>query len=318
MSINVLRTDTGWWVEKHGGLTAVDTTAVTTAQLLADLTAVRAAADHPDPPGRAVTDEEVRSPVTAPCRVVAQMVNYRSHAVDSGFQPDAVLPTFFRKASASITSPYGPIVRPPHVQLLDYEIELGLVIGRRLEAGSRVEPESAVSDYVAGVVVANDVSARDIQLTRGQFYESKSYPSFTPVGPYLTLLDADELPLLDRLRLRLTVNGEERQRQTTADMITRPGQALSLLARFQTLDPGDLVLTGTPGGTALKAPARAVEILGSLLPPAVKWSSFFRKQAANPRYLKEGDAVQARIEYLDGGIDLGTQRNVVHDEEDGV
>ena len=92
-----------------------------------------------------------------------------------------------------------------------------------------------------------------------------------------------------------------------ADMIVPPARALTALSKFQPLAPGDLLLTGTPGGTALKAPPKAVEKLASLLPPAVKWQMFFRRQLGNPRYLRDGDLVTASIASVDGELDLGTQ-----------
>lgn len=310
MSTNVLRTTDGWWVVRGERAVAVATKAVTTAELLADRDAVREAAAR-DEPGTPVADLVALSPVTTPCRVVCQMVNYRSHARDSGFTGD-IPPAFFRKASGSVSGPGEAIVRPPHVRFLDYEIELGLVMGASLPVGTVVE-ERDLSSYVAGLVVTNDVSARDVQLTKTQFYESKSYPTFTPTGPYLTLLEPEDFAHLLDLRLKLSVNGEPRQDRTLADMIVRPARALTLLARFQTLDPGDLVLTGTPGGTALKAPPKAVEKIGALLPPAVKWKAFFKSQARNPRYLRHGDVVTATIATGDGRIDLGEQRTPVTD-----
>lgn len=310
MSTNVARTDSGWWVEYDGRLTRIDTDATTTRELLADRAAIEKAAGSPDSAGPRLDEVDLLSPVTVPARVVAQMVNYRSHAVDSGFDPDAVPPAFFRKASGSVCGPTDDIRCPDHVGFLDYEVELGLVMGRRLEVGTSVS-EHDVADLVAGIVVTNDVSARDVQLTRTQFYEAKSYPTFTPVGPFLTLVDGTELAGLERLRLTLSVNGEIRQDRTVADMIVKPARALSLLARFQTLDPGDLVLTGTPGGTALKAPHPVVEKFGGLLPPAAKWKTFFKRQADNPRYLKDGDVVAATITDPIRGIDLGQQSNVV-------
>jgi 2-keto-4-pentenoate hydratase/2-oxohepta-3-ene-1,7-dioic acid hydratase in catechol pathway len=242
--------------------------------------------------------------------VVAQAVNYRSHAIDSGFDPDTVPPAFFRKASHSITGPAGDIIRPEGVEFLDYEIELGLVIGADLPVGTTVT-DGDLARYVAALVVTDDVSARQIQLTKTQFYEAKSYPTFTPVGPWLTLVDAADLARLDSLRLTLSVNGQVRQDSTVADMIVRPAQALSLLSRFQPLAPGDLLLTGTPGGTALKAPAKTAEKLAALLPPATKWKLFFKRQTANPRYLDDGDVITATIASPDGRLDLGTQRNTV-------
>jgi 2-keto-4-pentenoate hydratase/2-oxohepta-3-ene-1,7-dioic acid hydratase in catechol pathway len=160
-------------------------------------------------------------------------------------------------------------------------------------------------------VVADDVSARDVQLPKGQFYESKSYPTFTPLGPRLVLLDPGDVAALDRLRLTLSVNGEVRQDQPATDMIVRPARALTLLARFQTLQPGDVLLTGTPGGTALTAPPKPVELIAGLLPPTLKWRLFLRGQNRNRRYLAHGDVVTARIATPDGALDLGTQRTPV-------
>ncbi|MFI8215851.1 fumarylacetoacetate hydrolase family protein [Streptomyces sp. NPDC085932] len=310
MSTNVLRTADGWWVLRGDRAVPVATEAGTTAELIADRAAVRQATLSSDA-GTPVADLVPLPPVTTPCRVVAQMVNYRSHARDSGFTGD-IPPAFFRKASGSVSGPHDSIVRPAHVQFLDYEIELGLVMGAPLPIGTVVD-ERHLPSYVAGLVITNDVSARDVQLTRTQFYESKSYPTFTPTGPYLALLEPEDFAHLLDLRLRLSVNGELRQDRTLVDMIVRPAQALTLLARFQTLDPGDLLLTGTPGGTALKAPPKPVEKIGALLPPAVKWKAFFTSQAKNPRYLHRGDVITATIATPDGRIDLGEQRTPVAD-----
>ena len=250
--------------------------------------------------------QDLLSPVTAPARVVAQAVNYRSHAIESGLDPDKIPPVFFRKSSHSLTGPAGDIIRPPGVGFLDYEVELGLVIGADLPAGTTVTPDT-LHRYVAGLVVTNDVSARQIQLTKTQFYEAKSYPAFTPAGPWLALVGAADLARLGSLRLTLSVNGQIRQDATAADMIVTPARALTALSKFQPLSPGDLLLTGTPGGTALKAPPKAVEKLAGLLPPAVKWQMFFRRQAGNTRYLHDGDLVTASITSADGELDLGTQ-----------
>jgi 2-keto-4-pentenoate hydratase/2-oxohepta-3-ene-1,7-dioic acid hydratase in catechol pathway len=284
----------------------VDSPAVTTAGLLADRAAVA------DASGPAVPAESLSliSPVTAPCRVVAQMTNYASHVADTGGNPATVPLTFFRKSSGSLTGPSGEIIRPAHVRLLDYEVEIGLVIGAELPVGAPVA-EDDLEGHIAGLVVTNDVSARDIQLPQTQFYEAKSYPTFTPCGPALVLLDPGELKRFADLRLRLRVNGDLRQFETAADMIYSPIQALRALARFQRLDPGDLVLTGTPAGTALSAPPRPARLLGSLLPDHVKWRMFFRGQARNPRYLRDGDVIEASAATDDGAINLGTQCTVV-------
>ena len=108
------------------------------------------------------------------------------------------------------------------------------------------------------------------------------------------------------------VNGEVRQDAVVAaDMLYKPLQALQALARFQPLAPGDLVLTGTPGGTALKAPPKPIELIGALLPPATKWKAFFRAQAKNSKYLGDGDVVELVVRTDDGKLDLGRQRTTV-------
>ncbi|WP_067975591.1 fumarylacetoacetate hydrolase family protein [Mycolicibacter icosiumassiliensis] len=309
MTVSVLRTADGWWVRTPTGAARIDTHATTTGQLLADRAAIDAAASSRDTVP--VEGLALLSPVTAPCRVIAQMTNFVSHIKDAGMNPATVPLTFFRKASASITGPFADVVKPSHVRLLDYEVEIGLVVGRDIPVGATVS-EADLPQLIAGLVVTNDVSARDVQLPQTQFYEAKSYPGFTPVGPVLVLLNAAEWERFGELRLRLAVNGEARQNMTVAgDMLYRPLQALQSLTRFQNLAAGDLILTGTPVGTALSAPPKPVEIVGSLLPPAVKWKLFFKRQAGNTKYLRDGDIVEAAVATDDGAIDLGTQRNTV-------
>jgi 2-keto-4-pentenoate hydratase/2-oxohepta-3-ene-1,7-dioic acid hydratase in catechol pathway len=309
MSVTILRTADAWWVRTHEGAARIDTDATTTAGLLAEpeCIAIARASTRVVDPGSLV----LIAPVTAPCRVVAQMTNYASHVKDSGLDPQTIPLTFFRKTSGSISGPYEAIARPPHVRCLDYEAEIGLVIGRELPVGTDVNEDNWTS-FVAGAVVANDVSARDVQLPKTQFYESKSYPTFTPVGPALVLLDVDDLKRFGDLRLRLWVNGELRQAaRVDGDMIYSPLEALRALSRFQRLDAGDLLLTGTPVGTALSAPSKPLAVIASLLPPATRWKLFFKKQAQNPKYLENGDVVEIAIGTDDGAIDLGRQRTAV-------
>jgi len=309
MTVSILRTADAWWVAAPAGAAKITSTAKTTAELLADRPAVEAATRSTDTV--TVADLDLLSPVTAPCRVVAQMTNFASHVRDAGMNPATIPLTFFRKSSASISGPFAPVVKPAHVRFLDYEVEIGLVIGRDIPVGTSIS-ESRLSDYVAGLVITNDISARDIQLPQTQFYEAKSYPTFTPTGPALVLLDADELARFGELRLRLRVNGEERQNALVdGDMLYRPLQALQSLTRFQDLAAGDVILTGTPVGTALSAPPKPIEIIASLLPPAVKWKAFFKSQARNPKYLHSGDVIEASVSTDDGAIDLGTQRMTV-------
>jgi 2-keto-4-pentenoate hydratase/2-oxohepta-3-ene-1,7-dioic acid hydratase in catechol pathway len=191
------------------------------------------------------------------------------------------------------------------VKLLDYELEIGLVFGRELPVGTEVTAAN-LPDFVVGLVVTNDISARDVQLTKQQFFESKSYPTFTPVGPALVLVDAEELKRFGELRLRLSVNGEVRQDMVIeGDILYPPVQALQALSKFQKVDAGDILLTGTPVGTALTlhgvTPKGDID-LGAFL------TAQFEK---NPAYLQDGDVVEASIATDDGAIDLGVQRNVV-------
>jgi 2-keto-4-pentenoate hydratase/2-oxohepta-3-ene-1,7-dioic acid hydratase in catechol pathway len=309
MTVSILRTADAWWVQAPTGAARITTAAATTRQLLADRTAIEAAERSTDTVP--VDSLQLLSPITAPCRVVAQMTNYASHVKDAGRDPANTPLAFFRKASGSISGPLDDIVKPQHVRLLDYEVEIGLVIGRDMPVGTTIT-EANLPDYVCGLVVTNDVSARDVQLTKTQFYEAKSYPTFTPVGPALVLMDADELKRFGDFRLRLRVNGEIRQDMLVdGDIIYPPVQALQALSRFQRLDAGDLLLTGTPVGTAISAPPKPIEIIGSLLPDQLKWKTFFSRQAKNPKYLRHGDIIEAGVATDDGAMDLGVQRTVV-------
>ena len=309
MTTTILHTADAWYVQTETGAVEIDTAATTTGELLGDRAAVDAAAARQGT--IAVDTLDLVSPVTAPCRVVAQMTNFVSHVKDAGLDPNTIPLTFFRKASGSINGPNADIVKPAHVRFMDYEVEIGLVIGRELPVGTTLT-EANLPDYVAGLVVTNDVSARDIQLPKTQFYESKSYPTFTPAGPALVLLDAEELKRFGDLRLQLRVNGELRQDSVVGgDMIYPPLRALQELTRFQHMAVGDLLLTGTPAGTALSAPPKPIAFIGSLLPPAMKWKAFFKSQAKNAKYLRDGDVVEATVATDDKAIALGTQRAVV-------
>jgi 2-keto-4-pentenoate hydratase/2-oxohepta-3-ene-1,7-dioic acid hydratase in catechol pathway len=302
MTLSILRTNDAWWVTTAAGAVKVETNATTTAGLLADRAAIDVAAT-----GSAAVPVDslaLLSPLTAPCRVVAQMTNFTSHVEDAGMDPTSIPLTFFRKASGSIAGPADDIVKPPHVRFLDYEVEIGLVIAAEIPVGTEIS-EANLAHYIAGLVVTNDVSARDVQLPKTQFYESKSYPTFTPIGPALVLLDADELKRFGDLRLQLRVNGAVRQDMIVeGDMLYSPVEALQTLAKFQKLDAGDVVLTGTPVGTALTA--RGVEN-----PHQMDLMTFLAGQAKNPNYLHHGDVVEATVATDDGAIDLGTQRNKV-------
>ena len=303
MTISILRTADAWWVQTASGAARIDTDATTTGELLADRPAIDAAAKSTDTVP--VSSLTLLSPITTPCRVVAQATNYASHVKDVGRDPAKTPLTFFRKASGSVTGPTGDVVKPEHVKLLDYEVEVGLVIGRELPVGTEVT-HGNLADFVIGLVLTNDISARDVQLSKQQFFESKSYPTFTPVGPVLVLVDANELRRFGELRLQLSVNGTVRQNMVIeGDILFPPVQALQALAKFQKLEAGDIVLTGTPVGTALTTHGIAPK--GDL-----DLGAFLSAQAEkNPNYLHDGDVIEATVATDDGAIDLGVQRKVV-------
>src|SRR3954468_23992513 len=141
------------------------------------------------------------SPVTAPARVICQGANYRQHMIESGVDPDAKrFNMFFEKSDASISAPAGAIVRPAHVQLLDYEIELALVMRKPISGPVTVTADT-LHEYVFGLTIANDVSARDVQLPQTQFFKGKSYRGFCPLGPYLAVIEGPTLRLGVGLRM---------------------------------------------------------------------------------------------------------------------
>jgi 2-keto-4-pentenoate hydratase/2-oxohepta-3-ene-1,7-dioic acid hydratase in catechol pathway len=255
---------------------------------------------------------ELLSPVTAPCRIFCQGANYRRHMIESGLDPDAkAFNMFFTKSDASIAPPVGEVRTPAHVSLLDYEIELALVFKRPIQSSVKVTPET-LKDYVFAATIANDISARDVQLPQTQFFKGKSYRGFCPLGPRLTILEPNEFPLLDRLDLRLSVNEVVRQDDTTANLVFKPAETISELSTFANVAPGDVLLTGTPSGCALRVPPPPVRRLLGLLPERRFWALFLSSQKRRPEYLKSGDIMKASIRSTDRQIDLGEQVTQVH------
>ena len=240
-----------------------------------------------------------------------QVGNYRSHLREVGVSnPDAAPNVFFSKAVSALTGPQDALHMPDGVRLLDYEVELGLVMGRHVDRSVTVAAHQ-LSHFVAGLVLVNDISARDLQIADGQYFHGKSHRGFCPVGPYLVLLEETEFSLLDQLQLRLWVNGELRQSSSVRDMVHAPPAALTHLSAAIDLHPGDLIATGTPGGCAIRAPKVAIQKLLNLLPDRMKLRGFIAAQARSGRYLKVGDIVTAAIATPNGEIDLGTQRTEV-------
>ncbi len=172
-------------------------------------------------------------------------LNYTQHAHESGMDIPTE-PILFNKAASALSGPYDDVIRPKDSRKLDYEVELGVIIG---EATEHVSEADALS-RVAGYCVVNDVSEREFQAERlGQWVKGKSAPSFGPAGPWL--VTADDVPDPQALRCWLSVNGTMRQDSNTADMIFSVAECISYMSRFMRLMPGDIIATGTPQGVAM-------------------------------------------------------------------
>jgi acylpyruvate hydrolase len=194
-------------------------------------------------------------PVPRPRAIFCIGLNYAAHARESGMDlPEK--PIVFLKLATSSVPPAGPVRRPAVVARLDYEAELVVVMGAGRE--------------IAGYAVADDVSARDLQNTEPQWTRAKAADTFCPWGPWITT--ADDVPDAERLRITSHVNGELRQDSTTADLIFGPRALVDFISETCTLEPGDLILTGTPSG------------VGQSMDP--------------PRFLEPGDVVRIEVESL--------------------
>jgi 2,4-didehydro-3-deoxy-L-rhamnonate hydrolase len=255
---------------------------------------------------------QILSPVTENQQFLCQGVNYESHVRESGVDPDKIsFNTIFTKASSCMTGAYEDVVCPREVQLLDYEIELGLVMKADLKGARTIRPDN-LHEVLAGVTIVNDVSARDIQLPQGQFYKGKSYRTFGPVGPFLLLLEPKEWLRWSELRMRLDVNGQVRQDALCGEMIHKPHETLSELSAMHDLKAGDLIATGTPAGCAAKAPGKLpMFIARHFFSEETKWSLFVKRGVKNPLFLRPNDVMTLSIGTADGALDLGFQRNRV-------
>jgi 2-keto-4-pentenoate hydratase/2-oxohepta-3-ene-1,7-dioic acid hydratase in catechol pathway len=180
-------------------------------------------------------------PIERPGKIVCVGLNYRDHAEEQGVElPEA--PLLFAKWQNTLVGPGDPIVIPPVVTKCDYEAELGVVIGAQVRD---VSAENAL-EAVAGYVCVNDVSARDLQFADGQWTRGKSPDTFCPVGP--ALVSRDDIPDPQALPIRAILNGETVQESTTANMIFGVADVIAYVTRTITLEPGDLIATGTPAG----------------------------------------------------------------------
>ena len=227
---------------------------------------------------RKISMEEValRAPILYPPKIICLGLNYRDHAEESGAEvPDE--PIIFMKPRTSIIGHEEPIVKPRFVKKLDYEAELAMIIARK---GKNIGVTEA-ADYIFGYTAFNDVSARDIQFKDGQWTRGKSLDTFAPTGPCITTSDQIGDPM--DLRIKTRVNGEIRQNSSTSNMIFNVYEIIYHLSRIMTLEPCDIIATGTPGGVA----------------------AFMKPK---PKFLKAGDIVEIEIE------GIGTLRNPVIEE----
>ena len=316
MALHIVRFDhqdqPRWGLLEGTSIKPLELPCTTTAALIEEgHEAIRAAAG--DGTELALDDAALLSPITGEAKVLCQGANYRQHMIDSGMNPDdKSFNMFFTKSSASITDPSGEIIKPAHVQLLDYEVELTLVLGKQTRGPVEVTAAN-LHEFVACLCIGNDVSARDVQIPQMQFHKGKSYRTFCPLGPVLCLLDKSELHYLDEMQLQLTVNGETRQQDSTANLVFKPAETLTEYSLIHDFAPGDVLMTGTPAGCALGLPSPAVTKVAALLPESKKWQLFIKSQKRRQQYLQAGDVVESTITSRDQVLDLGKQRHTIKD-----
>jgi 2,4-diketo-3-deoxy-L-fuconate hydrolase len=208
---------------------------------------VRAALAVGELPEIELGDTRIGSPIARPMAVLCIGQNYAAHAAESGAAPPE-RPILFFKHPNTVVGPYDDVMVPQGSSRTDWEVELGVVIGRR--ASYLPSPEEALK-HVAGLVISNDVSEREfqIELSGGQWSKGKCCATFNPLGPWLVPLD--EVPDVQGLGLRSSVNGEVRQNSSTRDMLFGVGELVHHLSQYLVLEPGDVINTGTPEGVAM-------------------------------------------------------------------
>jgi 2,4-didehydro-3-deoxy-L-rhamnonate hydrolase len=218
---------------------------------------------------RPLGDLRLLAPVPRPGKVICVGLNYRDHARETG-QPVPSEPVLFPKYANSVVGPGADVVVPEVADKIDYEAELAVVVGRR---ASRVAEADAL-DHVAGYACCNDVSARSLQFRSAQWLLGKAIDTFLPLGPWL--VTRDEVPDPQALGIRCLVNGELRQSSDTGQMVFGVAELVSFISRTITLEPGDVVATGTPAGVGMAADP--------------------------PRFLRPGDRMRVEIDGL-GSLD---------------
>jgi 2-keto-4-pentenoate hydratase/2-oxohepta-3-ene-1,7-dioic acid hydratase in catechol pathway len=195
------------------------------------------------PPGDPIPLDSIAllPPVVDPQKIICLGLNYRSHAEEAGLEAPSV-PTFFAKWPNALAAPGADVPLPAYSQKVDYEAEVAFVIGRRC----RDVPEADALDVVAGYTLLNDLSARDYQFKTSQWGPGKVFDGSAPCGP--ALVTPDEAGPPDAIEISLTLNGEQMQSASTADLIHSIPAVIAYLSQLMTLEPGDLISTGTPAG----------------------------------------------------------------------
>jgi 2-keto-4-pentenoate hydratase/2-oxohepta-3-ene-1,7-dioic acid hydratase in catechol pathway len=212
-----------------------------------------------------IGDVELLVPIPNPPKIICLAFNYYDHAREAGLTPSDE-PVIFMKPRTALNEPFRNVICPSFVTRLDYEAELAVVIGRE----TKKVPEDKALDSVFGYMILHDVSARDIQFKDKQFTRGKGIDTFAPCGPWITT--RDEVADPQSLQIMTKVNGEVRQNSSSSNMVIPVRRIISALSVTMTLEPGDIISTGTPAGVAMSM--------------------------KEPRYLKHGDMVEITIEKL--------------------
>lgn len=259
------------------------------------------------------------SPISKHTQLFCQGLNYADHRSETGLSAELADAEnlIFMKSPSSICGPNDAIVRPAGCKLLDYEIELALVLRRDIKNPCSIGEES-LKDYIGALVMANDVSARDVMFGAPvlQWFKGKSARTFCPMGPVLYLMDEQDFARLYDLQLTLSLNGVIRQQASTAQLIHKPAKTLSDISAFSDMNAGDCVLTGTPGGVLAASNLKsALSIVLNLRNDARRRQKFTQAQLATTKFLQPGDVLELKIQSSDAGIVLGVQSNQIVDED---
>jgi 5-oxopent-3-ene-1,2,5-tricarboxylate decarboxylase/2-hydroxyhepta-2,4-diene-1,7-dioate isomerase len=217
-----------------------------------------------------VDDAQILAPMPRPSRIIALGLNYAAHARETGKEPPEE-PIFFIKASTAVIGPDEPVVIPEGAGRVDHEVELAVIIGK----GGRSISRKKAPQHIAGYTILNDVTARDMQsrdmAASRPWFLSKSLDTFAPMGPCITLPDEIQEPA--QLDLTLRVNGEVRQHSNTGDLVFDIPELIHRLSRYLTLEPGDVIATGTPSGISPIKPGdmmeAEIEKIGVLRTPVI-------------------------------------------------